>query len=471
MAARLLFLGFSASTAGRAVEPSNSSCSSQQVSGLHLIQIAGQSAIVRAQAQGTCGTMRDVEKLCSDDGCKVLASNMRGKTCDEYCTSNGRTCVGAWEEVNEDCNIKATITCEQTWGTTSDLLCECSADADEESLTSASCAGLRDVERTCSADGCKVLADRMRGRTCRDYCRDNGLACAGAWEEVDEDCNVKATLTCDQTWDTSDLICECAQGPPSQSPLPSQTPAVAPSSGLKLVWSDEFDTLDTSKWSLVSQGGGFGNKELQYYRSSTTRASGGVLRIVAKCESYKGHRYTSAKLYTKHKASWGPGHRIEVRAKVPQGKGAWPAIWMLPVTKSYGGWPHSGEIDIMESVGCTKNKSYGTVHTGAYNHMKNTEKGNKFSVNVGDWHTYAVEWTASQIEWFVDGQHYHTFSPNSQDSEKWPFNKEFYLILNVAVGGTWGGYCLNGRRPSCSSSSEFGQDQVMEVDFARIYAL
>merc|ERR1712232_1079127 len=182
-----------------------------------------------------------------------------------------------------------------------------------------------------------------------------------------------------------------------------------------------------------------------------------------------GH-YTSARLVTKELADWGPGHRVEVRAKLPTGKGAWPAIWMMPTDGAYGGWPKSGEIDIMEAVGCTEGKVYGTVHTDAYNHMKNTQKGGDIHVDYGDWHTYAISWEDSKIHWYVDGEKYHTFAPDSGSSDKWPFDQKFYLILNVAVGGSWGGFCLNGG-PSCSKADHFGSDQVMEVDYVRIYNL
>merc|ERR1712183_303188 len=102
--------------------------------------------------------------------------------------------------------------------------------------------------------------------------------------------------------------------------------------------------------------------------------------------------------------------------------------------------------------------------------MKHTEKYNTLKIDVGTWHTYAIEWTASQISWFVDGQLYHRFVHLSEDSDEWPFNREFYLILNVAVGGDWGGQCVHGW-PSCSSQNEFGHSQVMEVDYARVYEL
>jgi beta-glucanase (GH16 family) len=326
-----------------------------------------------------------------------------------------------------------------------------------------------DVEKECSDNGCKVLATNMRGKTCKDYCEKDGRECVGAWEEVDETCSVLAVMQCDQTWGTtSDLICECS---PHQGIAPSSGAPRKNVSELKLVWSDEFEgsEVDMSKWSPIHGGGGFGNNEAQFYRWHNAEVSDGSLKITAKCEEHSGQHFTSAKLETKHKADWGPGHRVDVRARLPTGKGTWPAIWMLPTDSSYGDWPKSGEIDIAETVGCTANKVYGTVHTEAYNHMLHTEKSNAKRLDFGSWHTYSIEWTDSQISWYVDDQLYHSFAPSSHSHDKWPYDRQFYLILNVAVGGSWGGYCLHGRRPSCSSASEFGHAQVMEVDYARVY--
>lgn len=244
-----------------------------------------------------------------------------------------------------------------------------------------------------------------------------------------------------------------------------------------LVWSDEFEdvngdgTVNLTKWSYLN-GPNPNNQELQYYTDSpaNSRIEDGKLKIVGKCEDYKGMSYTSARLVTKNLGDWGPGHRIEVKAKLPNGKGTWPAIWMLPTDNKYGGWPDSGEIDIMESVGCTRGSVYGTVHTGAYNHMKNTQQGVKYYTDETNWHTYAIDWDDYKIAFYVDGEHYFTFSADTGSTAKWPFNQRFYLILNLAVGGSWGGFCLNGG-PSCSSADHFGSDQVMEVDYVRVYDL
>eukprot|EP00928_Gymnodinium_smaydae_P025186 TRINITY_DN2013_c0_g1_i1.p1 TRINITY_DN2013_c0_g1~~TRINITY_DN2013_c0_g1_i1.p1 ORF type:complete len:508 (+),score=61.22 TRINITY_DN2013_c0_g1_i1:64-1587(+) len=252
----------------------------------------------------------------------------------------------------------------------------------------------------------------------------------------------------------------------------------------ELVWSDEFNVsgaVDSSKWAHYN-GPNPNNRELQYYTDSANNSNvqDGVLSITAKCEEYEDkssrhHRtyhYTSARLVTRDLAAWGPGHRIEVRAKFPTGKGTWPAIWMLPAEFPDGkDWPRSGEIDIMESVGCTPQKVYGTVHTGAFNHLKNTQVGRSLTSNYGEWHNYTLDWTDTYMKWLVDGEHYHTFAPNVGSHDEWPFHGSFYLILNVAVGGSWGGFCLQGRRPSCSDPKYFGNDQVMQVDYVRVYEL
>lgn len=243
-------------------------------------------------------------------------------------------------------------------------------------------------------------------------------------------------------------------------------------------WADEFDDLDgsgrvnASNWVYENGDNYANNQELQFYtdRSDNSYVQDGVLKIVAKCEDYSSWGYTSARLTTQNLIDWGPGHRIEVKARVPTGRGTWPAIWMLPKDNAYGGWPHSGEIDIMESVGCTSGKVYGTVHTGAFNHMKNTQQGSDYYTDNSDWHTYTIDWLNHKMKWYVDGELYHSFSPDISDSQQWPFNQKFYMILNVAVAGSWGGFCLDGS-PSCDSHEEFGREQVMEVDYARVYKI
>jgi len=234
----------------------------------------------------------------------------------------------------------------------------------------------------------------------------------------------------------------------------------------RLVWSDEFDELDLNKWNRLILPAYRFNNERQSYTDSNKNSFIRNGKLVIKAQ-HEGSGYTSARLTTKNKAEWTYG-RFEARAKLPigEGSGTWPAIWMLPTDNAYGGWPNSGEIDIMEHVACKPTEVHATVHTGAYNHMIGTQRGAKKTLaDVTDFHVYAVEWTADKVEGFVDDIKYFTFRRDgTSDSAKWPFKKDFHLILNVAVGGDWGGYCLNGKAPNLGSA---GKEMV--VDWVRVY--
>jgi beta-glucanase (GH16 family) len=221
--------------------------------------------------------------------------------------------------------------------------------------------------------------------------------------------------------------------------------------------------LNESRWEILYTGSGNGNKELQFYtkRLDNLRIEDGVLKITGKREGFEGKGYTSGKIQSRSMGDWGPGVRVEVRAKLPLGRGTWPAIWMMPTEYNYGEWPRSGEIDIMEAVGKAPGKVFGTIHTGAYNHMIGTQKGKSFYTDFSEWHTYALNWYEDRLEWFADGNLYNTFHPgNLNDYAKWPFNRRFYLILNLALGGNLGGPIGFG-----------GEHQIMEVDYARVYCL
>jgi len=234
-----------------------------------------------------------------------------------------------------------------------------------------------------------------------------------------------------------------------------------------LVWSDEFDYTglpDTAKWNYDVGGHGWGNQELQYYtqeRIENARVENGKLIIEARKENYSGKEYTSARLVTKNRGDWLYG-KIVVSAKLPEGRGIWPAIWMLPTDWEYGGWPSSGEIDIMEHVGYDEGIVHGTVHTEAFNHSLGTQKGN--SIELPDatsaFHDYSIEWTPFEIYFFADGNKYFTFAKYEDDYRKWPFDKRFHLIMNIAVGGTWGGV---------QGIDNDAFPATMEVDYVRIY--
>jgi beta-glucanase (GH16 family) len=234
-----------------------------------------------------------------------------------------------------------------------------------------------------------------------------------------------------------------------------------------LVWSDEFDyegLPDPEKWVYDVGDHGWGNNELQYYTENNlenARAENGILIIEAHQDSTFDKAYSSARLLTRGKASWKYGF-IEVKAKLPKGVGTWPAIWMLPEKNNYGGWPKSGEIDIMEHVGFDQGTVHGTVHTEAFNHTKGTQKGKTIPVPdcSEEFHIYAIDWQEDKIDFYMDGEHYHTFENTGGSWEEWPFDHPFHLILNIAVGGNWGG--AQGVDPDI-------WPQPMEIDYVRVY--
>ena len=212
----------------------------------------------------------------------------------------------------------------------------------------------------------------------------------------------------------------------------------------QLVWSDEFDydgLPDPDKWSYDI--GYIANNEKQYYteaRLENARVENGYLIIEARKEEWEDFEYTSARLVTRDRETWTYG-RFEMRAQVPTGRGTWPAIWMLGDNIREVGWPASGEIDIMEYVGYDPNRFHGYVHTEAYNHTIGTNKGNSIEVERPweNFHVFAIEWFEDRIDFFVDDVKYFTFEKESDDDDVWPFDKPHYLLLNLAIGGNWGG--------------------------------
>ena len=245
--------------------------------------------------------------------------------------------------------------------------------------------------------------------------------------------------------------------------------AVAEEAKWELIWKDEFDgkSLDETKWEVIVNGRGGGNKELQYYRRENVRVADGMLVIESRKEKFTGpdgtRDYTSARIRTKGKGDWKYG-KIEVRARLPHGRGIWPAIWMMPTDNRYGNWPNSGEIDIMELLGHEPQRVHGTLHWGdrIKRHM---QKGEVYhlasSTFADDFHNFGVEWQEGKISWTVDGNVYQT-------QKEWhtlnspfpaPFDQRFHLILNVAVGGAWPG--------DPDAKTEFPAS--MMVDWVRIY--
>lgn len=233
------------------------------------------------------------------------------------------------------------------------------------------------------------------------------------------------------------------------------------------VWADEFDyegLPDSTKWTYDVGGDGWGNNELQYYtedRLKNARVEDGHLIIEAHQDTFETRNYSSARLLTRGKQAWRYG-RFEIRAKLPSGTGTWPAIWMLPEDWAYGGWPESGEIDIMEHVGFEPVMVYGSIHTDAYNHVEGTQVTNDITIPdaESEYHTYEIEWTPERITWYVDGEQYGTFSNKHESYKEWPFDQDFHLILNIAVGGNWGGQ---------QGVDESIWPQQLVIDYVRVY--
>ena len=241
--------------------------------------------------------------------------------------------------------------------------------------------------------------------------------------------------------------------------------------GWNIVWQDEFDkdSLDLTKWSREIGGHGWGNNELQFYTDSDSNSYVENGNLILKAQvvpqgigSSKGLRYySSARLRTYGKGDWKYG-RIEVRAKVASGQGIWPAIWMLPTDWLFGGWPSSGEIDIMEHVGYDLGVVHGSVHTEAYNHKINTQRSSARKIaNVDtEFHVYSIIWDKDKISFFIDDVQYFLFENDQQGNYKtWPFDQRFHLLINIAVGGDWPG--------NPDNSTNF--PRKMLVDYVRVY--
>ncbi len=242
--------------------------------------------------------------------------------------------------------------------------------------------------------------------------------------------------------------------------IPEECSSIEVVDGWVPTWCDEFKykgSVDPLKWKHQNGGGGFGNNEDQYYTSRTENAyvDGEYLTITAIKESYMGSDYTSSKIWTQGIEDFRYG-KFEMRAKLPSGRGTWPAFWMMPSISKYGGWPKSGEIDIMEHVGYDPNVVHGTTHTERFNGTNGRGAGTDSLLNNGtfssidvlnEFHTYGVIWTETSIEWFFDGYSMGSmgYTPTKNQSfllptsVDWPFDQNFYLILNLAIGGNWGG--------------------------------
>ncbi|MDJ1504243.1 glycoside hydrolase family 16 protein [Xanthocytophaga agilis] len=234
------------------------------------------------------------------------------------------------------------------------------------------------------------------------------------------------------------------------------------------VWADEFDYTgkpDASKWGYDLGGSGWGNNELQNYTDKETnaRVADGKLTITARKETLENREYTSTRLVSRGKGDFLYG-RFEAKAKLPSGKGTWPAIWMLPTDWAYGDWPKSGEIDIMEHVGYDPDRVHISVHTQAYNHSIGTQRTSSRIIDNArtEFHLYRVDWTPYAVRGYIDNQLIFEFVNEGKGSSVWPFDKKFHWLLNLAVGGNWGG--AQGVDPDVFPAS-------MEVDYVRVYKM
>lgn len=262
--------------------------------------------------------------------------------------------------------------------------------------------------------------------------------------------------------------------------------AIIKNNSYELIWADEFDYTgkpDPTKWGYEI--GFIRNSEKQYYTDSlkNARVEKGNLIIEAykekiankdfKSNKFKekswlhyipkidSAKYTSASLTTKGIAEWTYG-RIEVKAKLPKGVGQWPAIWMLGENKKEVGWPKCGEIDIMEHVGFNKDTIFGSIHSETYNHIKRTQKTNGIFIDkpYDNFHVYSIEWTPEKINFLLDDKVYLNIINEHKTTDEWPFDQNFSLKLNNAIGGMWG-------EQEGIDDTVFPQQMV--VDYVRVY--
>jgi len=240
--------------------------------------------------------------------------------------------------------------------------------------------------------------------------------------------------------------------------------------GWKLVWADEFDNNglpDPQKWGFEVAAPGWVNNEAQAYtdkRLENARVENGKLIIEARMDNYQNNLYTSARLVSRNRGDWTYG-RFEIRAKLPYGRGTWPAIWMMPTISNLGnkGWPDNGEIDIMEHVGYDPGTVHASTHCNKYVHTKGTQKTatTKMLDVMTTFHKYILEWDASEIKIYLDDKLYFVNQNENKGWEYWPFFKDFYFVLNIAIGGNWGG-------AQGIDNNIF--PQKMEIDYVRVYS-
>ena len=267
------------------------------------------------------------------------------------------------------------------------------------------------------------------------------------------------------------LLSSCVSSNHEVSDVGNVDTTIKAPDGYTLVWHDEFNDsplvggkpamLSSSDWYYETGNGGWGNNELENYVAGVSGTdtcaaiSNGTLKIIAK---KVGSQVLSARVNTQK--SWTYGY-FEARIKLPKGKGTWPAFWMMP--KNFTSWPADGEIDIMEEVGYRPDYVSSTIHCSAYNHTLGTQKTAEtyVSTSQSEFHIYALEWTSEYIKGYVDGTCYFTFANDDAGNKNtWPFNAPFYLKLNLAWGGDWGG---------AQGVDESALPATYEIDYVRVF--
>lgn len=253
------------------------------------------------------------------------------------------------------------------------------------------------------------------------------------------------------------LLAACGGTPvPTATPLPELP-------GWQLVWHDEFDgdAINPAHWTYDLGSGGWGNGEAQYYtaRPENARVENGLLILEARREKYEDSYYTSARLKTQGLQEFQYG-RIEARIQVPAGAGLWPAFWMLGANFGPTPWPDCGEIDIMEYVGREPDLIMGTLHGPGYSGALGLSQWNRQTYAIADeFHTYAVEWQENQVDWYYDGAKYFTVTRADVGDRPWVFDHPFFIILNLAIGGTLGG----------NIGLQTAFPAQLRVDYVRVY--
>ena len=287
--------------------------------------------------------------------------------------------------------------------------------------------------------------------------------------------NVSGNMTVSYCAGTCDQNCEslsfCGDGQCSEDESCSSCPSDCGDCNdlvYTLVWNDEFDgpEIDENKWNFEIGTGnwGWGNGEHQYYTSRSENAfiEDGKLVIKALNENYQGSNYTSARMTTKNKGDWLYG-KIKASIKVPSAGGTWPAFWMMPTNSVYGGWPDSGEMDIMEHYGCNDGEVSATVHNNLYNWNGGIPPTSSLynTTATSEFHEYAMEWTEDELSFFVDDQWIGSYQNQGNGYEQWPYNQEFFVILNLAIGSHF--------MPCETEDGLF--PQRYEIDYVRVYQL